>query len=188
MLQPQRTLVIYHPRSTDDERRVKHGGHHVPSSPSPQSTSKAAVEIVVFNLGFSCKKKVKKSTLDFAMRTAEREGLSITWNSILIRRIRISRKFMVRNSGSVGSVDLISGSVDLISRFGFVISRYPDFGYPFRYSITRRYPDPDSDPYPDLDRFGRIQDFTIRIWIRASRISYFRNGSEADLGSNPDLR
>ncbi|KAF3552575.1 hypothetical protein DY000_02000815, partial [Brassica cretica] len=24
----------------DDERRVKHGGHHVPSSPSPQSTSK----------------------------------------------------------------------------------------------------------------------------------------------------
>ncbi|WZY75135.1 hypothetical protein YC2023_021519 [Brassica napus] len=27
-------------RFADDERRVKHGGHHVPSSPSPPSTSK----------------------------------------------------------------------------------------------------------------------------------------------------
>ncbi|KAF2572080.1 hypothetical protein F2Q70_00001009 [Brassica cretica] len=51
-------------------------------------------------------------------------------------RIRISGKFRVSGSGSVGSVDLISGS-------GFVVSGYPGFGYPSRYSIIRGYPDPD---------------------------------------------
>ncbi|KAF2547389.1 hypothetical protein F2Q70_00023021 [Brassica cretica] len=56
-------------------------------------------------------------------------------------RIRISGKFGVPGSGS-GSV----GSVNLISGFGFVVSGYPDFGYPSRYCITRGYPDPDPDP------------------------------------------
>ncbi|KAF2542300.1 hypothetical protein F2Q68_00029934 [Brassica cretica] len=56
-------------------------------------------------------------------------------------RIRISEEFRVSGfgSGSVGSVDLISGS-------GFVVSGYPGFGYPSRYSIIRGYPDPDPDP------------------------------------------
>ncbi|KAF3554400.1 hypothetical protein F2Q69_00017907 [Brassica cretica] len=60
---------------------------------------------------------------------------------VALGRIRISGKFRVSGfgSGSVGSVDLISGS-------GFVVSGYPGFGYPSRYSIIRGYPDPDPDP------------------------------------------
>ncbi|WZZ90120.1 hypothetical protein YC2023_118699 [Brassica napus] len=41
-------------------------------------------------------------------------------------------------SGSVGFVNLISGS-------RFVVSRYLDFGYSSLYSIIRRYPDSDPD-------------------------------------------
>ncbi|KAF2580022.1 hypothetical protein F2Q68_00005043 [Brassica cretica] len=58
-------------------------------------------------------------------------------STVALGRIRISGKFRVSGSGSgsVGSVDLISGS-------GFVVSGYPGFGYPSRYSIIRGYPDP----------------------------------------------
>lgn len=31
---------FYFIKIADDERRVRHGGHHVPSSPNPLSTSK----------------------------------------------------------------------------------------------------------------------------------------------------
>ncbi|KAF3581986.1 hypothetical protein DY000_02035438 [Brassica cretica] len=75
------------------------------------------------------------------------------YHRLALERIRISGKFRVSGSGSgsVGSVDLISGSgsvgsVDLISGSGFVVSGYPGFGYPSRYSIIRGYPDPDPDP------------------------------------------
>ena len=77
----------------------------------------------------------------------ERRHVEITWyysahySALALGRIRISGKFRVSGSGSgsVGSVDLISGS-------GFVVSGYPGFGYPSRYSIIRGYPDPDPDP------------------------------------------